>query len=88
MEFLPIRSSFAKGWQWRMTNACCGRLSTELGALYRAAHNDVHESDERRCLLERHLRQRWQSQENDPEELTCAGLAYLERVLSEVPVSE
>ena len=56
--------------------------------LYRAAHNDVHELDERRCLLERHLRQRWQSQENDPEELTCAGLAYLERVLSEVPVSE
>ena len=26
--------------------------------------------------------------ENDPEELTCAGLAYLERVLSEVPVFE
>ena len=56
--------------------------------LYRAAHNDVHESDDRRCLLERHLRQRWQARENDPEELTCAGLAYLERVLSEVPVSE
>ena len=52
-------------------------------ALYRATHNDVHELDERRCLLERHLQERWKAQENDPEELTCAGLAYLERLLSE-----
>ena len=48
-------------------------------ALYRAAHNHVDESDEHRCLLVRHLQQRWRAQEHDPEELTCAGLAFLER---------
>ena len=52
-------------------------------ALYRTAHNDVHESDERGCLLERHLQQRWKARENEAGELTCAGLAYLERLLSE-----
>jgi hypothetical protein len=52
-------------------------------SLYRDTHNDVHESDERRCLLERHLQQRWKAREDDPEELMCAGLAYLERLTSE-----
>ena len=52
-------------------------------ALYRAAHNHVDESDEHRCLLERNLQQRWRAQEHDPEELTCAGLAFLERLLRE-----
>jgi hypothetical protein len=52
-------------------------------SVYRATHNEVHGSDERRCLLERHLQQRWKAGENDAEELTCAGLAYLERLLSE-----
>ena len=55
--------------------------------IYRATHNDVHELDERRCLLERHLQQRWKARENDPEELTCAGLAYLERLLSEAELA-
>ena len=41
------------------------------------------ESDERRCLLERHLKQRWRAGEHDAEELTCSGLAFLERLLSE-----
>ena len=50
--------------------------------IYRATHN-AHESDERRCLLERHLKQRWRAGENDAEELTCSGLAFLERLLSE-----
>src|SRR6476619_7076063 len=44
-------------------------------SVYRATHNEVHGSDERRCLLERHLQQRWKAGENDAEELTCAGLA-------------
>jgi hypothetical protein len=48
--------------------------------LYRATHNDVHELDERRCLLERYLRQRLQARDNDAEDVTCAGLAYLERL--------
>ena len=51
--------------------------------LYRLTHNDVDESDEHRCLLERHLQQRWRAQEHDPEELTCAGLIFLERLLNE-----
>ena len=51
--------------------------------VYRATHNDVHELDERRCLLERHLQQRWKARENDAEELTWVGLAYLERLPSE-----
>ncbi len=51
--------------------------------VHRATHNDVHESDERRCLLERHMQQRWKAGENDTEELTCSGLAFLERLLNE-----
>jgi hypothetical protein len=56
--------------------------------LYRAAHDNVHESDERRCLLERHLQQRWRAGEHDPEELTCAGLTILERILSQVELDD
>ena len=56
--------------------------------IYRAAHDDVHESDERRCLLERHLRQRWEAGGHDAEELTCVGLALLERILSEVELDD
>ena len=52
-------------------------------ALYGAVHNHVDESDEHRCLLERHLQQKWRAQDHDPEELTCAGLAFLERLLRE-----
>lgn len=55
--------------------------------IYRATHN-AHESDERRCLLERHLQQRWTAGERDPEELTCAGLVFLERILSEAELGE
>jgi hypothetical protein len=56
--------------------------------IYRATHNDVHELDERRCLLERHLQQRWEAGENDAAELTCAGLAYLERLAKEASQAE
>jgi hypothetical protein len=55
--------------------------------IYRATHN-VDEADERRCLLERHLQQRWKTGENDPEELTCSGLAFLERHLSEAELDD
>jgi hypothetical protein len=51
-------------------------------SVFRATHN-VHESDERRCLLRRHLKERWRTGENDPDELTCSGLAFLERLLNE-----
>ena len=56
-------------------------------SVYRATHN-VDEADERRCLLERHLQQRWKAGEHDREELTCAGLAYLERFLSKAELGD
>jgi hypothetical protein len=56
--------------------------------VYRDTHNDVHESDERRCLLERYLQGRLRAGENDAEELTCAGLAYLERFVKEASQAE
>ena len=52
--------------------------------VYRATHDDVHELDERRCLLERHLKQRWEEKKNVTcAGLACAGLAYLERLPTE-----
>jgi hypothetical protein len=42
--------------------------------VYLATHRDVDVADGRRCLLERHL------QRSLEEELTCSGLAYLDRV--------
>ena len=48
--------------------------------IYLAAHADVDAADHRRCTLERHLRDRWQAGESDPEELTCSGLSYLCRL--------
>ncbi|WP_407116163.1 hypothetical protein [Bradyrhizobium sp. LMG 9283] len=49
-------------------------------SVYRATHRDVDAADGRRCLLERHLHRKWDSRESDAEELTCLGLAYLERL--------
>jgi len=54
-------------------------------SVYRTTHDDVHEWDERRCLLARHLQQILPARETDAEEVTiaglaCAGLAYLERL--------
>ena len=48
-----------------------------------ATHKDVDPSDPRRCSLERHLTGKWQAGESDPEELTCQGLFYLARPLTE-----
>jgi hypothetical protein len=36
-------------------------------SINRAAHDDVHESDERRRLLERHLQQRWRRESKIPK---------------------
>ena len=63
-------------------NTCCGKAVDTAWTIYRATHNDVHESDERRCLLERHLQQR-KPREHEVEELTNVGLAYLERLPNE-----
>jgi hypothetical protein len=47
--------------------------------VYLATHRDVDGADGRRCLLERHLQGRLEARQSDAEELTCAGLAYLDR---------
>ena len=49
-------------------------------SVYRATHRDVDAADGRRCLLERHLHWKWEARESDAEELTCLGIAYLERL--------
>ena len=49
-------------------------------SVYLATHSDVDAADGRRCLLERHLHRKWEACESDAEELTCFGLAYLERL--------
>ena len=48
-----------------------------------ATHNDVDAADPRRCSLERYLSEKWRSGESDPEELTCCGLSYLDRLAPE-----
>ena len=52
-------------------------------AVHLATHEDVDAADERRCSLERYLSGKWRSGESDPDELTCHGLAYLDRLGSE-----
>jgi hypothetical protein len=47
--------------------------------IYLATHRDVHVADGRRCLLERHLQQRLEAGRSETEQLTCSGLAYLDR---------
>jgi len=49
-------------------------------SLYRASHRDIDEADSRRCLLERHLKGRWEARVNEVDELTGFGLAYLDRL--------
>ena len=49
-RWIGERSLVRKGWEWRM-RTCCGRLSTRLGVYTEPRTTDVHESDERRCLL-------------------------------------
>ena len=47
--------------------------------VYVATHRNVDLADGRRCLLERHL-QGMEASQNETEELTCSGLAYLDRL--------
>jgi hypothetical protein len=48
--------------------------------VYLATHRDVDDADSRRCLLERHLQRSLEASQSSTEELTCSGLAYLDRV--------
>jgi hypothetical protein len=45
-----------------------------------ATHRDVDVADGRRCLLERYLQGRLEASQCEIEELTCSGLAYLDRL--------
>ena len=47
--------------------------------VYLATHRDVDARDGRRCLLERNMQGSSDARQSDAEELTCSGLAYLER---------
>lgn len=49
-------------------------------SVYLATHRTVEDTDSRRCVLERHLSMNWETRESDSDELTCVGLAYLERL--------
>lgn len=49
-------------------------------SIYLANHCRVDAADSRRCLLERHLHRAQASQGDNAEELTCSGLAFLERL--------
>ena len=49
-------------------------------SIYLANHRGADATDSRRCLLERHLDRTWGTHESDVEELTCSGIAFLERL--------
>ena len=48
--------------------------------VYLATHRDVDVADGRRCLPERHLQGTLKASQGETEELTCSGLAYLDRL--------
>lgn len=48
--------------------------------VYVATHREVDLADGRRCLLERHLQGTLTASQIETEELTCSGLAYLDRL--------
>ncbi|TYO65304.1 hypothetical protein FXV83_17275 [Bradyrhizobium hipponense] len=56
------------------------RAADTAWSAFRATHPDVDASDNRRCLLERHLQRRGEERESDSEELASLGLAYLHRL--------
>ena len=56
------------------------RATQQAWSIYLARHNTVVPEDERRCTLERFLRERWQAGETDLDELTCSGLSFLSRL--------
>ena len=56
------------------------RATQQAWAIYLARNNTVAPEDERRCTLERFVRERWQVGETDFYELTCSGLSFLSRL--------
>jgi hypothetical protein len=56
------------------------RKAVTAWTVYLATHRDVDVADGRRCLLERHLQGMLEASQSETEELTCSGLAYLDRL--------
>jgi hypothetical protein len=59
------------------------RAADTAWSVYVATHRGVHPYDRRRCVLERQLHKRWEARHGDVEQLTCFGLAFLERLPEE-----
>ena len=53
---------------------------TTSGGDLPSAEQYLAPDDERRCTLERFVRERWQAGETDLDELTCSGLSFLSRL--------
>lgn len=58
-------------------NTALKKATDAVWTIYRATHREIDESDRRRSLLERHLREQ-RVCEDDSEELMGHGIAYLE----------
>jgi hypothetical protein len=56
------------------------RAADTAWSVFRATRPGIDASDNRRCLLERHLQRRGEERESDSEELAGFGLAYLHRL--------
>lgn len=62
-----------------MANAVTLQVAVDTAwSIFRATRFGVEDSDSRRCLLERHLHERWKARGgDDADELASFGLAYL-----------
>lgn len=66
-----------------MANAVTLQVAADTAwTIFCATRSGVNASDSRRCLLERHLHERWDARGgDDAEELASMGLAYLARIV-------
>lgn len=48
-------------------------------SVYRMINGDTDENDERKAILHRFIRQRWEAGSNEAEYLAVEGLKYLKR---------
>jgi hypothetical protein len=49
-------------------------------SIYLLINSDVDKNDERRAIVERYIRQRYEAGESDTETLTVDGLTYLKKL--------
>jgi hypothetical protein len=77
---VPQRSHWSHCWSCRMVDEVLRKAVDTAWTVYLATHRDVDVADGRPCLLERHLRGKLEASQSETEELTCFGLAYLDRL--------